>query len=359
MNVSFFKRRAHGLSVVVLGFLFSLLTSCGEPPPAPTLKMAGATMGTSYHITVVLPQSAVVPDAVPIQALIDTRLVEINRQMSTYIDDSEISRFNRLAVGEWLSIGAEFFHVLLLSIETSWLTGGSFDITVGPLVDAWGFGAGSKLDERGRPSLPTDSQVAELLLNTGFQHLQLDLAKIQLSKSRPVQLNVSAIAKGYAVDQIASLLSEQGFVNYMVEIGGELRLAGHNRKGLPWRIAIEQPGSGFGEVHRAIAVSDKAVATSGDYRNFYELDGNRYAHTINPLNGRPVPQALASVTVVAEEAALADAYATAIGVLGPKAGLKLAEQQGLAIYLLLPKVEGDGFDIRYSQAFKPYLEPLK
>lgn len=342
------RRACHVLSVFVLSALF--LSACGDRPLAAT-KLSGSTMGTTYHITVV--QGDKVPDLKkerePLQGLIDQRLVELNQQMSTYIDTSEIMQFNRLPAGEWMAISPELFHVLLQSLEVSWLSGGAFDITVGPLVNLWGFGNTGHDDV-----VPSQADIDALLANSGFQNIELNIGSVELSKKTPLQIDLSAIAKGYAVDQIATLLIEQGYSDFMVEVGGELRLSGHNPKRKPWVIAIEQPDGSFGSVHRAISVTDKAVATSGDYRNYFEKEGVRYSHTLSPITGKPVNHKLASVTVIADEASQADALATAISVMGAEDGLKLAQQQGIAIYLLVKT--DDGFEAKYSDAFKPYLQ---
>ncbi|WP_339668196.1 FAD:protein FMN transferase [Dasania marina] len=339
------KRRALLLSVFVL-VLSTLLSACSEQPLA-ALKLSGKTMGTSYHITVVHGEQAI--DAAAIQALVDQRLQQINQQMSTYISDSELMQFNRLPVGQWQQVSPELFHVVLQSMEISWLTGGAFDITVGPLVNAWGFGNTGHEDK-----IPSQALIDSLLADIGFQNIELNIGSIEISKKTPLQIDLSAIAKGYGVDQVADLLREQGYQHFMVEVGGELRLSGHSPKRQPWLIAIEQPDGSFGEVYKAVALTDKAIATSGDYRNYFEKEGQRYSHTLSPITGKPITHNLASVTVIADEAAQADGLATAINVMGPEAGFKLAQQQGLAIYLLV-KTE-QGFAAKYSDAFQPYLQ---
>ncbi|MCR8921904.1 FAD:protein FMN transferase [Dasania sp. GY-MA-18] len=333
------------LSVFVL-IVSTLLSACSEQPLA-ALKLSGKTMGTTYHITVVHGEQAI--DGPAIQALVDKRLQQINQQMSTYIADSELMQFNRLPAGQWQQVSPELFHVLLQSMEISWLTGGAFDVTVGPLVNAWGFGNSGHEDR-----VPSQSQIDSLLADAGFQNIELNIGSIEISKKTDLQIDLSAIAKGYGVDQLADLLLEQGYSHFMVEVGGELRLNGLNPKGQPWRIAIEQPDGSYGQAYKAIAISDKAVATSGDYRNYFEKDGQRYSHTISPITGKPIAHNLASVTVIADEAAQADGLATAINVMGPEAGLALAQQQGLAIYLLVKTDKG--FEAKYSDAFRPYLQ---
>ena len=323
-------------------FLF-LLSACSDEP-LESFKLSGTTMGTSYHITVVGQAS----DASQLSQRIDFRLALLNQQMSTYIEKSELSRFNQLPPGEWQAVSPELFQVLLLSTEISWLTNGSFDITVGPLVDLWGFGP------QHTDNIPSTEAIKSQLASIGFQHLEFNLQGSRISKSKPVRLDLSAIAKGYGVDIIAKLLRSEGHQNFMVEIGGELYLSGLSPRNTPWRIAIEQPNSDSISVHRAINISNKAVATSGDYHNYVERDGVRYSHTIDPTTGRPVTHSLASVTVIDDDVATADALATAITVMGAEAGMALAKQQNLAIYLI-NKTE-QGFDSQYSDAFKPYLD---
>jgi thiamine biosynthesis lipoprotein len=268
--------------------------------------------------------------------------------MSTYVDDSELSYLNRTPTDQPVILSEELFEVLLMSIELSWLSGGVFDITVGPLVDLWGFGP------QQHDLVPTQSAIDEALAGTGYQHLQLNIADSSVSKTQPVSVDLSAIAKGYGVDKIAELLLAAGYKDFMVEIGGELRLQGMSPRGAPWKIAIEQPDGSFGKVHRAVSIDTGAMATSGDYRNYFEVEGQRYSHTIDPTTGWPIKHTLASVTVITESAAYADGLATAINVMGPERGLLFAEQQQLAVYLIINTEQG--FEARFTEAFRPYLQ---
>ena len=301
-------------------------------------------MGTHYHITVVGSPST----SPQLAEKIKLRLALLNQQMSTYIDQSELNRFNRSPPGEWVHVSPELFDVLLTSSEISWLSNGSFDITVAPLVDLWGFGP------KQNKGLPSQSAISQQLANVGFQHLQFNLQGRKITKNEPIHLDLSAIAKGYGVDLIAQLLRDEGFNSFMVEVGGEVYLSGLSPRDTPWRIAIEQPSEHNISVHRALKLSNKAVATSGDYRNYIELDGVRYSHTIDPRSGRPITHSLASVTVIHDNATTADALATAINVMGAEAGMILAQQQNLAIYLI--SKTSAGFESQYSDAFKPYLD---
>lgn len=334
-------------AIVILLSLFFI--ACGEKT-APHFKLSGETMGTTYHITV-LEKQQVEFTAEELQQAVDKQLALINQQMSTYIDDSELSKLNRAPVAEPVVISPNLFDVLMLSIEVAWLSNGAFDITVAPLVDLWGFGPG---EVNLNPTVPDEDTIARLLETTGFSHLELNLGDLSVSKKRDVHLDLSGIAKGFAVDKIAELLLYAGYTDFMVEIGGELRLAGVSPKGVPWKIAIEEPDAMQRSVHRAISLSDKAMATSGDYRNYFEQDGKRYSHTINPQTGYPIDHKLASVTVIGDSAAYADAMATAINVLGPEEGMKLAEQQDIAVYMIVKA--GEGFSSLSSKAFEPFLQ---
>lgn len=335
-------------AIVVLLSLFFI--ACTERK-APSFKISGETMGTAYHITV-LERDGEATDQQALQQAIDEQLRLINRQMSTYMPDSELVTLSQAPVGQAVTVSDNLFDVLLLSMEVSWLSNGAFDITVGPLVDLWGFGPGG---DKSADHVPPQQAIDRLLENTGFEYLELDLASASLTKRRDVHLDLSGVAKGFGVDKIAELLEYAGYRNYMVEIGGELRLKGVSPRGQPWRIAIEEPNPAeLHSVHNALVLSDVGMATSGDYRNYFEKEGRRYSHTIDPKTGYPIRHKLASVTVIAETCAYADALATALNVLGPERGMQLAQQQNLAVYMI---VKGEhGFDSLYSDAFKPYLE---
>lgn len=332
------------LSVFVSAVLF--LTACGESIRY-SFTLEGPIMGTFYHIKVIDPDKRL--DQEKLKQDVTQRLTYLNQQFSTYFDDSGLMQFNAAPVNEAVPLSAELFHVLLQSLEVSWLSNGAFDVTVGPLVELWGFGRRESGD-----MLPSDKLIDNTLSTVGFQFLELDIARQTGLKKRPIQIDLSAIAKGYAVDQIYALLASYQAEDYMVEIGGEIRVSSRNAHNTPWRIAIEEPVDGLSMVHRAISISNMAVATSGDYRNYFEKEGVRYSHTISPVSGRPITHHLASVTVIHEEASMADAFATAIDVMGPEQGFVFANQQQIAAYMLV-KSE-NGFEARYSDAFKPYIK---
>lgn len=330
-------------SFLLFGVLF--INGCGQAERE-TLRFAGETMGTTYHVTLVADKDArLTVDADALQKAVDVELRKINQHMSTYIPDSELMLFNAASVGEWYKLSQPLEDVLQLSRQISERSGGTFDITVGPLVNLWGFGPGKHDDK-----VPDPAAVAAAQAKTGYE--KLELADGQARKLADISLDLSAIAKGYGVDWIADYIARQGIDNYMVEIGGEIRVKGTNPKGQPWRIAIEQPSMMQQSVHKAISFTDAGMATSGDYRNYFEQDGKRYSHTIDPETGYPITHRLASVTVIANTSAEADGWATAINVLGPEKGMEVANREKLAVYMIVK--EDEGFSDRYSTAFEPY-----
>ncbi|WP_237064791.1 FAD:protein FMN transferase [Microbulbifer guangxiensis] len=329
---------------MLFGLLFFIV---GCTPGEDTWRLSGPTMGTSYHITVVSPPATLERDQ--LQAAIDIELQAVNQEMSTYIPDSELMRFNRGPVGEAVPVSGHLAEVVELSLDIFRRSEGAFDITVGPLVNLWGFGPGPEPE-----TTPGDDAIDALLKTVGSDALQVERNPDRLTRTRPVELDLSAIAKGHGVDRVAQLLEEQGIENYLVEIGGELRTAGVNPKGARWRIGIERPVPSGSVVQLPVEISGYAMATSGDYRNYYERDGVRYAHSIDPRTGRPLQHRLASVTVLAESCAEADGLATALNVMGAEAGLQLAEREGLAVYMLVKTDEG--FEPVASTAFEPFLK---
>ena len=301
-------------------------------------------MGTTYHITVVT-DAGRFPDGV--EGAVEQLLARLDQSMSTYKLDSELNALNRLAVGEELSVSTDLWQVLQGAQHIHALTLGAFDPTIGPLVDLWGFGPEDTGDK-----VPSEREINTLLPQVDLGQLRL-ASDNKVSKLAALDLDLSAIAKGYAAQKVAALLRTQGFSNFLVEVGGELQLAGHNRKGLPWRIAIEVPSLLQGGVEKVITVTDMGVATSGDYRNYFERAGVRYSHTIDPRTGKPITHNLASVTVLADTAAVADALATAFMVMGAEKTLELAEQRDIPVYLLVKADEG--FQASHNEAFEPYL----
>lgn len=301
-------------------------------------------MGTSYSI-----KALDVADEQALHAKVEARLVEVNDLMSTYIKDSEISRLNRLAVGETMQLSRENQLMLALAEQLMSESGGKFDVTLGPLIALWGFGA-----DPSRAEVPAEAEISAALAQMGLDALERRGAEVR--KTAPVAVDFSAIAKGFGVDELARLVEQAGSNDYLVEIGGELRAAGVNQNGQIWRIGIETPEAGIRVPYTAVPLKDLAMATSGDYRNYFEVDGQRFSHTLDPATGYPITHNLASVTVLAATSAEADGYATAINVMGPITGMRLANELGLPILVIL-KV-ADGFEMQTSQAFDSYLEDI-
>lgn len=299
-------------------------------------------MGTTYHITVVADQ---LPPS-DLEQQIDQLLSKVDHSMSTYKKDSEISRFNGLSVGQQLEISQEFADVLQISREIWQLSEGAFDPTLGPLVDLWGFGPKTTGD-----LIPSKQDITAALEKTGFDGVVLKGQT--LIKNKPVALDLSAVAKGYAVDIVSNFLEMNALPDYLVEVGGEIRVSGFNSEGIPWRVAIEQPQL-LASVNKIVGLTDMSIATSGDYRNYFERDGVRYSHTIDPKTGKPITHNLASVTVLNDSCAEADAWATAFLVLGPEQSIELAEKLDLAIYMLVR--QNDQFIASSSRRFKSYVD---
>jgi thiamine biosynthesis lipoprotein len=259
----------------------------------------------------------------------------VDASMSTYLEDSEVSRFNRHPDPTPFAVSAETFEVLRTALEISARTGGAFDVTVEPLVETWGFGPGAE-----PPRQLEDEEIEALLGRIGYDKLTLDEAASTVAKSLGgIHCDLSGIAKGHAVDRVAERLASLGVADFWVEIGGEVRAAGSNAGGTAWRLGIERPLFLPGTVQRIVPLDDMAVATSGDYRNYREVDGDRYSHLIDPRSGRPIGHHLASVSVFHRRCAIADAWATALMVMGEEEGFEAAAEEGLAALFLVR--EGD------------------
>ncbi len=292
-------------------------------------------MGTTYLVQV--SDSVSESERILISRAVQETLDDVNRKLSTYVAESEVSRFNQAPAATPVRLSIEGFEVFEEAARISELTGGAFDVTVAPLVRVWGFGAGASVDQ----SVPTDDVVAASKRLVGFRHVVLNDDPPSVTKDLDgLECDLSGIAKGYAVDLVAELLAERGWRNFMVEVGGEVRTLGKNASGAAWRIGIEKPLPGIRELQRTISLSGLSLATSGDYRNFYEEDGKLYSHLIDPRQGRPVAHTLASVSVVDLTCMRADALASGLLVLGPEAGYEVAVQEDLAVLFLIRSAAG-------------------
>ncbi len=321
----------------------SALPGCG--PDMAFFRLAGTTMGTAYAV-----DAAGGRDCSPaLSHLVEAELKSVDAQMSTWRTDSELSRFNAAPAGTPVPVSAELAHVVSVAQELARQSDGAFDVTVGPLVDLWGFGV------RDRQGVPSDEEIAAAVRAVGFRSLEVAREPPALRKwVDGLRIDLSAIAKGHGVDRLATLFDSAGCTDYLIDIGGEVRVRGRNPERVPWRIGVEIPGEGRSGL--VLGLSDAAVATSGDYRNFRLVDGALFSHTIDPRTGRPVAHDMASVTVLADTATRADGLATLINVLGPEDGLAFAERRGLAV-LALVRREG-GLDRRYTAAMRDRIENL-
>lgn len=342
------------VSIAVVIALALLSAGCNDSQVVNNLqyisKISGPTMGTEYHISWVTNKrnkAEVIAEHERLKALVDRRLIDFNKSMSTYDPASELSKINQQNSAEWQVISADLYRVLIMAMQINQQSGGAFDVTVGPLVNLWGFGP-SKSQDR----IPDEEEINSVLLGIGSDaiHLRQRNEKFELQLSAERYIDLSAIAKGDAVDVLGNLLQQQGINNYLVEVGGEIIANGSKPESQPWRIAIEAPNDDGRSVQLIIPLSNMGLATSGDYRNFFEQDGQRFSHTIDGRTGYPVKHNLASVSVLHESVAMADAWATAMTVLGVRAGLKLAEDYNLAAYFIIRT--NDGFEQRASSQFK-------
>ena len=317
----------------------------GACTPRVDHRLEGPTMGTTYSVTVV---GAAGVDG--LQQAIDRRLGEVNRQLSTWSEDSEISRFNRLArVGEEFPVSSDFLEVMATAEEVFTLSGGAWDGTVSPLVDLWGFGPDG-------PALasPSPQGVASALESVGFEKIEVRPGGALVKRHPAVTVDLSSIAKGYGVDVVAAVLRERGLDRFLVEIGGEVLASGARGGGGPWRVGINRPDPGAGprEVYEVVALEDQALATSGDYRNYVVEGGVRRSHVIDPRTGEPVNNGVVSSSILAPTCMLADALATAVMVMGVEEGLALVERLDGVEALIVVERRGGFLEEHLSSGFR-------
>lgn len=333
------------------------LSGCNREPAAQ--QFDGRTMGTTWSVTVTRLPEGVTREA--LQEVIDGVLDEVNRHLSTYDPASEISAFNASRSTDPIGVSPQLREVVAISLEVSAATGGAFDITVGPLVRAWGFGSGQGTASPVAPSAVATAPAAldRIRGGSGYEKLELPTDVHTLRKAAPaLELDVDGVAPGYAVDLIARRFEALGVRDYLVELGGEVRANGQSPAGRPWRVAIEVPLGGERRPYTLVALDGMSASTSGDYRDFRIVEGRRLSHTIDPRTGGPITHDLASVCVVQPSAALADAWATALMVLGPEDGLALARRQGLAALFIERDASGGVFRERSTPAFERLRRPL-
>jgi thiamine biosynthesis lipoprotein len=314
------------------------------------IQINGLTMGTTYLVKINI---AKYKNKVSISSLkqelitdINNLLLKINKEMSVFDKESVVSEFNQWQSEEWFTISEEMYRVMKAADQISRESTGAFDVTVAPLIDLWGFG----LNRKDQSGIPDVKEIQEKLNEIGYNKIEIKDNPPGLRKMNPrISINLSAIAKGYGVDMIAAYLQNKGYLNYLVEVGGEICCHGVNELGVVWNIGILRPDSDS-LIQMVIPLKNMTVATSGDYRNYFEKNQKKYSHSIDPRSGFPVTHQLASVTVFHHTCMMADAYATALNVLGPSDGLQLAEDKKIAALFIL-RTE-NGYQEFYSTAWK-------
>lgn len=327
--------------------------SLGAAPPAPDAaarvqRLHGESMGTTWSVAWAAPAHA--PDAAALGAGIRAVLAQVVAQMSNWEAGSDLSRFNRAAPGTWQALPEDCFAVLQAALQVARDSGGAYDPSAAPLVDLWGFGPAPRRD-----TAPALAEIEQARARCGWQRIELDAQHRRARQPGGVRLDFCAIAKGFGVDAVSRYLDAQGVASHLVEVGGELRGHGVKPDGLPWWVELETPPAetSAGTTATLVALHGLAVATSGDYRRYFDSGGRRYAHTLDPRTGYPASHALASVTVLHAQCMMADALSTALTVLGPEAGMVFARRHALAARFLVRR--SGGFDERLSPAFAAML----
>ncbi|MFV0443818.1 MAG: FAD:protein FMN transferase [Planctomycetaceae bacterium] len=316
----------------VVGYL--LLSLAAHATAADPVTLFGPTMGTAWSVKLASLPDEVDPES--IRREIVAYLDQFDILVSTYRDDSELSRFNALRETDWFDVSLETAQLLQRTTEIAREARGAFDPTVAPLTKLWRFDR-----HEGRTALPSEAEIQSALGRVGFEQLAVRLEPPGLKKARPdLELNLNAVAPGWAVDRIVELLEKRGLANYLVDVGSEIRTGGRKSDGSAWQVGIERPADEGHVLQASLPLKDRAIATSGDYRNFYVVDGTRYSHTIDPRTGRPVQHGLASVTVISDDCTTADALATAMSVLGPKEGLSWANEHQIAVWMMVRDPSG-------------------
>ena len=321
-----------------------LLAACARSPQE--LELSGPTMGTTYTVKIAAPPASL--DSARLRATIDDVLTQIDQSMSGYRTDSEVARFNASAATQWHEVSRDLATVVQAALDISEQSSGAFDITVAPLVAAWGFGPA------GEPKvLPNVEQLAQLGASVGYRKLHVQLDPPALRKDvAELSIDLDGIAPGFAVDRLAARLEALHAENFMIDIGGEIRARGHNAHGDPWHIAIERPVDTQRAPYAGVWLNGASVSTSGEYRDYYERDGHRYSHTIDPRTRQPLDRAPGSVVVIAASTTLADGWATALNVLGPHEGLMLAAKEHMPVLYI--ERQGNGWRSQSTPEFERY-----
>jgi FAD:protein FMN transferase len=324
-----------GRALIVTGSLLGLglgVAGCSESdrPLEPPVRFDGNIFGTFYQVTIMDPLTQ--GESLELEEGFKAELESVDQAMSTYRDDSELIAFNEAPLDEWQPLSNELIDVLAISQSVAEASHGAFDITVGDLVNLWSFGPGARPE-----TVPSDDALSEELAQVGIDALEIDTQNMQARRTRDVFVDLSGVAKGHGTDRVAAYLEQQGLEHYLVNIGGELIARGlrDEEEQTPWQIGIEVPENGQQRAQHIIPLESMSVATSGDYRNYFEVDGQRFSHTIDPRTGRPVTHQLASVSVFHPSNAWADAWATALLVVGEQEAMQLAIENNLKVLLLV------------------------
>ncbi|MCU0822540.1 MAG: FAD:protein FMN transferase [Spirochaetes bacterium] len=341
--------RFHPLLLILLSL--ALLTKWDCPGKGPGINdtvhvINGFVQATTFNIKFYLPENSALTDE-KLEIEVRNRLNSIDLALSVYNNGSDISRFNRFRGAGWCAVSSETASVVLEAQRISDLSGGAFDITIAPLVEIWGFGVSPS------GAVPPERYIKKAKNITGYNNLEVRFTPPAFLKKIPgLSINLSAIAQGYTVDSLAIILDKAGITSYMAEIGGEIKAKGRKPDGSPWRIGIAAPVKGRREIQLALELINTAVSTSGDYENYFEKNGKRYTHTINPKTGYPITHNLASVTVLHDSCMRADALATAINVLGPDEGYSLALKENLAVFMIIHNGE------KFKEKMTPQFEKI-
>jgi len=332
------------------------LAGCSGTSRTPELAgFDGKIMGTGYSVRLGLGAGDSESTIKDLAQAVHAMLQDVDTHMSTWRTESELSQFNDSIDTDWQVMTPATTRVIAHALNTSVASRGAFDVTVGPLVDLWGFGAGSaSASVVGNARKPSTQSIRQQLAQVGSDAIEVDLDANAVRKLNPgSRLDLSGIAKGHGVDRVAGLLDAEGISSYLVEVGGELRARGRKSDESEWKVAIERPLAGQRDVFRIVDLKDAAIATSGDYRNFFADGGQRYSHSIDPRTGEPVKHELASVSVVASSTMAADALSTACMIMGPVEAMDFARQQHIAVHLILKA--GSALKEEYSPAFESLL----
>lgn len=326
-----------------------LLSACGPANQTqPAVVITGKTMGTYYRVSMVGVDKSREPE---LRQQIEAQLKEDDRQLSTYKDDSVLSRFNQYQGTDPQPISSGMADAIITALRIGHKTDNEMDITVGPLVNLWGFGPTKE-----PVKMPTQQQIDAARSEIGLQHIKViqQVDGDYLQKDQPnMYIDLSTVGEGYATDHLARLVEGNGISDYLVSVGGAVVSRGHNPEGKPWQVAIQKPTDREDAVEAIVDLQGMGISTSGSYRNYYELDGKRLSHIIDPATGRPITHKLVSATVIASTALEADGWDTGLMVLGTQRALALAEKEHLAVYLITK--EPDGFKVSMTPQFKAYL----